>query len=108
MRRRRDAAKTWGPTLSTELPTLYHKGKAGSLYLWRVWTEGADIVTEYGLVDGEKQIARKTATPKNVGRSNATTADEQAVAEAKAMWQNRRDRKYAESIKEAQEELIRP
>src|SRR5690606_20187250 len=47
-------------------------------------------------------------TPKNTGRSNSTTAEEQAVAEAKAMWQNKRDRKYAESIADAQEELIRP
>lgn len=76
--------------------------------MWRVRTEGADIVTEYGLVDGEKQFARKTATPKNVGRSNATTAEEQAVLEARAMWQKRRDRKYAESIEEAKKELIRP
>lgn len=90
------------------LSTLYHQGKAGGIYSWRVWTEGADILTEYGLVNGEKQIARKTATPKNVGRSNATTAEEQAVVEAKAMWQNKRDRKYAESIEDAQEELIRP
>lgn len=90
------------------LVTLYHQGKKGDLYSWRVWTEGADIVTEYGLIDGEKQIARKTATPKNVGRANATTAEEQADLEAKAMWQKRRDRKYAESVADAQEELIRP
>lgn len=90
------------------LITLYHQGKAGGIYSWRVWTEGADIVTEYGLVDGEKQFARKTATPKNVGRSNATTAEEQALVEAKAMWQFKRDRKYAESIADAQAELIRP
>jgi len=90
------------------LPTLYHQGKAGGIYSWKVWTEGADIVTEYGLVDGEKQIARKTATPKNVGRSNETTAEEQAVLEAQAMWQKKRDRKYAESIEDAQAELVRP
>jgi len=93
---------------ATDLATLYHRGKSGAIYSWKVWTEGADIVTEYGLVDGEKQIARKTATPKNVGRANATTAEEQAVVEAKAMWQNKRDRKYAESVADAQAELIRP
>lgn len=92
----------------TELVMLYHRGKAGGVYSWRVWVEGADILTEYGLIDGEKQIARKTATPKNVGRSNATTADEQAVIEAKAMWQNKRDRKYAESVEAAMDELVRP
>lgn len=93
---------------SPTLATLYHQGKNGGIYSWRVWTDGADILTEYGLVDGEKQIARKTATPKNVGRSNATTGEEQAVVEAQAMWQKNRDRKYAESIDVAKEELIRP
>lgn len=95
-------------TQTGNLPMLYHQGKNGGIYSWRVWTEGADILTEYGLVDGEKQVSRKTATPKNVGRSNATTADEQAELEAKAMWQKARDRKYSESIADAKEELIRP
>lgn len=90
------------------LPTLYHRGKSGGIYSWRVWTEGADILTEYGLLGGEKQVARKTATPKNVGRANATTAEEQAALEAKSMWQKKRDRKYAESVEDAQTELIRP
>lgn len=93
---------------SNTLSMLYHQGKNGGIYSWRVWTDGPDILTEYGLVDGEKQVARKTATPKNVGRSNATTAEEQAVLEARAMWQKNRDRKYAESIEDAREELIRP
>lgn len=95
--------------MSTDtLPTLFHQGKNGGIYSWKVWTEDADILTEYGLIDGEKQIARKTATPKNVGRSNATTAEEQAVVEAKAMWQNRHDRRYSESVEEAMQERIRP
>ena len=93
---------------TTELKPLYHQGKKGAIYSWRVWTEGADIVTEYGQVDGEKQIARKAATPKNVGRSNATTAEEQAVIEMAAMHKKKMDRKYAESIEAAMEELIRP
>ncbi len=93
---------------SPALATLYHQGKAGGIYSWKVWTEGADIVTEYGLIDGEKQIARKTATPKNVGRSNETTAGEQATLEAAAMHKKKMDRKYALSVEEAQAELIRP
>lgn len=90
------------------LPTLYHRGKSGGIYSWRIRTEGRDILTEYGPVSGEKQIARKTATPKDVGRANATTAEEHAALEAKSMWQKKRDRKYAESIEDAQTEQIRP
>lgn len=77
-----------------ELPPLYHQAKSGKIHVWRVWTEGDTIVTEHGQVDGEKLTARKRATPKNVGRSNETTAEEQARLEAKSMWQKKRDHKY--------------
>lgn len=87
---------------------LYHMGKSGAVYQWTIWTEGADIVTEYGQIDGKMQIARKTATPKNVGRSNATTAEEQAVLEAKSMHKNRLDRKYSKTIKQAEQGVYLP
>lgn len=90
------------------LPTLYHQAKTGKIHSWRVWTEGAEIVTEHGQVDGEKQTARKRATPKNVGRSNETTAEEQALLEAKSMWQKKRDHKYHLTPEEAVELQIRP
>ena len=90
------------------LPTLYHKSKTGKTVQWDIWTEGADIVTEYGQIDGKMQNARKTATPKNVGRANATTADEQAILEAKAMHKKRLDGKYSLSIEESNKEVFLP
>lgn len=98
---------TLTPTQS-DLPPLYHQAKTGKIHVWRVWTEGDEIVTEHGQVDGEKQIARKRATPKNVGRSNETTAEEQAALEAKSMWQKKKDQKYHLTPKEAAELQIRP
>lgn len=90
------------------LPTLYHQAKTGKIHTWRVWTEGDEIVTEHGQLEGEKQIARKRATPKNVGRANETTAEEQALLEAKSMWQKKRDHKYHLTPEEAVELQIRP
>jgi len=89
-------------------PNLYHKGKKDALYSWRIWVEGSDILTEHGLVDGKKQISRKTATPKNVGKSNETTAEEQAALEAAAMWVFKKDRKYSETPEEAETTLFLP
>lgn len=89
-------------------PTLYHKGRKGSLHSWKIWTEGAEIVTEHGTVDGKKQISRKTAVPKNVGRANATTANEQAVLEATAMHKYKLDRKYSLTPEKAQDEVLLP
>jgi len=88
--------------------TLYHKGRSSAIYSWKIWTEGADICTEYGQVDGKKQTARKTALPKNVGKKNATTASQQADLEAASMYKFKLDRKYSETIEKAKEELWLP
>ena len=92
----------------TKLETLYHKSKTDAIVQWDIWTEGADIVTEYGQIGGKMQTARKTATPKNVGRANATTAEEQAILEATAMHKKRLDGKYSLTIEDAKKEVFLP
>jgi len=84
-----------------ELNTLYNKSSKGKLHSWRVWTESAEIFTEYGTVDGDKIVSSKPATPKNIGKSNEINAVDQATKEALAMWENKRARKYYENEKEA-------
>src|SRR5690606_15743039 len=89
-------------------PILYHKAKGGDLRQWRVWTEGPIIFTEYGQAGGKLQVSQKTATPKNVGRSNETSPSRQAVLEANSLWQHKIDRKYSLTPEEAQEPLLLP
>ena len=96
------------PAQPEHLSTLYRKTSAGALQMWRVWTEGAVIVTEYGQVGGQLQIARKTAKPKNVGRSNATTGEQQAEIEAKAMWKHQVERKYRRTVEETEDLVFLP
>ena len=76
------------------LDTLYKTDSKDKTRVWKIWTEGADIVTEHGLEDGERQISRKAATPKNVGKTNETTAPEQASLEAKSMWEKKQKKGY--------------
>jgi DNA ligase-1 len=76
-------------------PILFHMG-ANGLQQWRVWTVGATIFSEHGLVDGAKVSHEKVCESKNVGRSNETTPEAQAVAEAAALWVHKRERKYTE------------
>jgi DNA ligase-1 len=90
------------------MKTLYHKAKGGDLRQWRVWTEGADILTEYGQVGGALQTSRKRAEGKNIGRSNETSPEEQAKLEAAALWKFKVERKYSETMSDAQEELFLP
>lgn len=89
-------------------PTLYQKAKSGKIYQWTIWTEGPEVVTEYGTIDGEKIIAKYTAEPKNVGRANETTAAEQAISEAQSTWTKKKDKKYVESVADTKEEQILP
>lgn len=86
---------------ATALKTLYHRGRTGAIYSWRIWTEGADIVIEYGQIDGQKTIARRTAEAKNVGRTNETTPEQQATLEALSEHRHKLDRKYHDSLEGA-------
>ena len=88
------------------LSTLYKKNKNESIQVWAIWTEGADIVTEHGKLDGKKQLSRKTAKAKNVGRANETSASEQAILTAKSMWTKKKDKGYFESREEAETNLV--
>ena len=88
-------------------PILYQLGSNG-LISWRVWVEGAVIKSEHGLVDGAKVIHEKVAEPKNVGRSNETTPEQQAELEAQAMWVHKRARKYTEDPSGAKNDVFLP
>lgn len=91
-----------------KLPILYHKAKGGDLRQWRVWHEKDTIYTEYGQVGGKLQVSTKRAVSKNVGRSNATTPEEQAKLEAESLWRFKVERKYSETPEAAQIELRLP
>jgi DNA ligase-1 len=91
-----------------EMTTLYHKNKNGKMVQWRIWTEGANILTEYGQVNGKMQTSRKTAIGKNTGKVNETSPEEQAEMEAKAMHKHRLERKYSASIEEADKGIFLP
>lgn len=91
-----------------KLPILYHKAKGGDLRQWTVWHEKDTIYTEYGQVGGKLQTSSKKAVSKNVGRSNQTTPEQQASAEAESLWRFKVERKYSETKEDAQEELRLP
>lgn len=88
-------SKTW--------PVLYRRTSTGAIQQWKVWTEGNEIFTEYGQVDGVKQITSKKATEKCFGHSNARNPEEQAIFEAESMFNKRANLKYTTGIETAQE-----
>lgn len=82
------------------MKTLYTRDASGATRFWRMELN-PDDPTQYRTISGvlggaEVPTAWTTATPKNVGRANATTAAEQAVAEMEATYRQKLDRKYHE------------
>jgi DNA ligase-1 len=74
-------------SIMEQLPTLYKRTKTGAVQQWTIFIDGSQFWTESGQVGGQLTTSEPTqAKPKNTGRANATTAEEQASAEAKAKW----------------------
>ena len=58
--------------------TVYGVCKLGKAKQWSVWSEGDKVVVEHGKLGGKLQVKTTTCKPKNVGRANETTAEQQA------------------------------
>ena len=88
---------------------LFGKSKNNKTTQWSVYVDGAQVIVEYGYIDGKKQLSEYTATAKNVGRANATTPEEQAVKEASALWVKQIERNlYRETIEELDDLVLLP
>lgn len=80
-------------------PTLFAKDKKDVLLEWDIRVLGDTITVSYGKVGGKKTLRDTICQGKNIGRSNETTSEEQALAEATALWRKQQDRKgYVQDI----------
>lgn len=85
------------------LPTLYSRTATGAVNVWSCWVAKDSVVVEWGQQDGTLQQAKFECKPKNEGRSNATTAKEQARLEAIAKWKKQIKKKYHETLDAAEQ-----
>ena len=89
-------------------PTLYKKTSTGAIQFWNIKVLDVDslghIVTEYGQVgtDSPQTTFDIVAEGKNTGKKNATTAVQQAEAEAKSQWTQKKKKGYVESAEGAE------
>lgn len=83
-----------------EFPILYKRSNLkDKINQWQIIVEGDSHYTISGYVGGKLFEGDKTVcTPKNTGKKNSTTADEQALEEAKSLWKKRKDLGYWEDI----------
>lgn len=88
-------------------PKLYKKTSTGAIQEWcvSVYTVADKplIVNNYGQVGGKIQESiEKVLGGKNIGRSNETTAVDQALAQAQSRWEKQLKKGYVQSIEDAQ------
>jgi DNA ligase-1 len=74
-------------------PTLHKIDSKGKVRTWSIHTLGAAYSVSHGLLDGAQQSTLVVCEPKNVGRSNETTGEQQAISEAQGLWNKQKDRK---------------
>jgi len=78
-----------------KLQTLYKTAKTGATQVFNIESNGDSYTTTWGQVNGKQQSKTTTCSPKNVGRSNETTAAEQAILEATAKWTKKQKANYS-------------
>jgi len=80
---------------------IYKLDSKGRVRVLHVYTKGADLIQESGLLEGQLVKHQSTCIAKNVGKANATTAIEQALAEAKSKIDNKMSTGYFDSVEDA-------
>ena len=91
------------------MKTLYKLDSKGKIRILELSTEGSLFVQTSGLLDGKLVRHEKECKPKNVGKSNETSATEQAMAEMDAKYIIKLSEGYSKTQLEAENnEVIMP
>jgi DNA ligase-1 len=92
------------PFGAVRLNTLYTANKNGSVNYWTIEIQGHQTRTIYGKVGGKETVSEwYDSIAKNEGRSNEKTSSEQALFEAKTVWQKKLEKGAYQSESEARE-----
>lgn len=84
------------------MTVLYKKDSKGKIREIRFSTNGDTLIQEAGLLNGKLVKNERICHEKNEGRSNATTAEEQAVIEMKSKIAQKLKESYFNTVEEAE------
>ena len=89
-------------------PTLYKRSNSKEhINQWQIEVDGDSFRTTTGFVNMKQFTGDWTrCEPKNVGKKNATTVEEQALFEANAMFTKRKDLGYWEDINDCDKKVF--
>jgi len=83
-------------------PTLYKKTSSGSIQQWHVTYENDKVIVQYGQVFSPNiQTTTETVVGLNVGKSNETTSQEQAIIRAKQLYDAKIKKGYVPDLSQA-------
>ena len=82
---------------------IYKKDSKDKIRVLHVFTEGSTLVQESGIVDGKLVQHSSECAGKNIGKSNETTPEEQALSEAMSKIETKMTEGYFNSIEDAEE-----
>lgn len=80
------------------LETLYKRTKTGAIQTCGISATGTIFTVLFGHLGGKLRTQDTECFPVNVGKSNETTAEEQAVSEAKSKWESKVKAGYSVDI----------
>jgi DNA ligase-1 len=91
-----------------QFPILYKRSNSKEhINQWQIEVDGSKFRTTTGFVNMKLFTGDWTeCTPKNLGKKNSTTAEEQALFEAQSLWQKRKDLGYHEDINDCDKKTM--
>lgn len=90
-------------TTNDDFPVLYKKTSTGKIQQWEIGVEENVIWTRFGQLGGKiQETADEIREGKNIGKSNETSAAQQAYAEAKSQHAKKLKKDYCLTIADAE------
>jgi DNA ligase-1 len=88
------------------LKTAYKRDSKDRIRIYRITTVDSELIKETGLLGGALKTDRKICTPKNVGRANETTGEQQAIFQMASDYKKKLDTGYFKTVDEARNEEV--
>ena len=89
-------------------PRLYKLTSTSKIQVWKISVCENKITREFGQLDGKIQVNEEEIKEgKNIGRSNETTPNQQAVREAESDWEKKLAKDYFLELEQAKAQTVR-
>jgi len=86
---------------------LYKKDSSGKIRYLDIIASGDSIVQRSGVLDTENEVEHiKKAKPKNIGKTNETTAEQQAILEVGSIIKSKLQEGYFKTEQEAMDSVV--